>query len=291
MPRHGLIASDLVVTQVTQPRAQALLTYAERILLKGSTTQVTSQKSGIAAARWGRRAGAAVLFALLGAVSSAAAQEGRALAQRAELERLADSLAQHNSGQAAAIRQRLSEGDFRPGDKIQLRVLSDSAYSGTLTVRPDRTVVLPDIPPISVAGLLRSEIEPHLSTQLARYLRNPVVQASSLIRVSVIGEAVRPGFYEVSPESPLSEIITAAGGLAGNGDAYRSEIRRGNATLYNRDQLREMLAQGRSLDQVDLRSGDQFVAGRRRGGFNDTVTVLATLSGVVLAVVAVAAVF
>lgn len=291
MPRRGLIASAQRTIQVTQPCAQALLTYAERILLNQLTSHTTSRKSGIAAARWGRRAGAALLLALLGAVSSAAAQEGRALAERAELQRLADSEAQKNPPLAASIRQRLTEGDFQPGDKIQLRVLSDSAYSGTLTVRPDRTVVLPDIPPISVRGLLRSEIEQHFSTQLARYLRNPVVQASSLIRVSVMGEAVRPGFYEVSPESPLSEIITAAGGLSGAGDAYRSEIRRSGTTLYNRDQVRDMLAQGKSLDQVDLRSGDQFVAGRRKGGFTDSVTVIATLSGLLLAVVAVAAVF
>lgn len=260
-------------------------------MLEVGTFTMTSRKVGAAAARWGRRAGAALCIALFGAVSSAAAQDGRSLAQRAELQRMADSLSQRNATRAAAIRQRLADGDFQPGDRIQLRVLSDSAYSGTLTVRPDRTVLLPDIPPISVAGLLRSEVEPHFSKELAKYLRNPVVQATSLVRVSVIGEVVRPGFYEVSPESPLSEIITTAGGLSAAGDTYRSEIRRGTASLYDKNQVRQMLAEGRSLDQADLRSGDQFVAGRRRGGFTDTVPVIAALSGVVLAVLGVVAVF
>lgn len=245
-------------------------------------------KRSTAAARWGRRACLALLLATVGAVSSAAAQTGRALAQRSELEHLADSLSRTNGTLAAAIRQRLQEGDFHPGDKIQLTVRSDSAFSGLLTVRPDRTVLLTDIPPISVAGLLRSELTAHFTTQLGRYLRNPVVDATSLIRLSVIGEVNRPGFYDISPESPLTEVIQVAGGMSGNGDAYRSEAKRGTETLYTREQLRVMLANGRSLDQVDLRNGDQFVAGRRKGGFSDKITIIATISGVILTAVAVA---
>src|SRR3970282_542657 len=90
---------------------------------------------------------------------AAKATESAALEQRDEKTRskyLAD---------AAAIRMRLTNGDFIPGDRIRLLVEGDTALSDTFTVRGDRMLPLPNLPPISLQGVLDSESGPSLTKE------------------------------------------------------------------------------------------------------------------------------
>ena len=82
--------------------------------------------------------------------------------------------------QAQVVRKRLAEGDFQPGHRILLFVDSDTALSDTFTVRADQKLLLPNLPEISLAGVLDSELQSYLETQLARYIRNPNVRAQAL---------------------------------------------------------------------------------------------------------------
>ena len=98
-----------------------------------------------------------------------------------------------NGAIANVIRERLANGDFLPGDRIQLVVVGDTALSKTFSVRPDTTIELPNIDPISLHGVLRSELDGYLDQKLRKYLTDPDVQARSLIRLAVVGEVARPG--------------------------------------------------------------------------------------------------
>src|SRR5438093_9895859 len=86
---------------------------------------------------------------------------------------------------------------FQPGDRILLRVEGDSALSDTFTVVAGPALRLPDVGEICLAGVRRTDLEAHLTRELGRYIKEPVVQAHALIRVSVVGEVTRPGFYAV----------------------------------------------------------------------------------------------
>src|SRR6267378_7914578 len=86
---------------------------------------------------------------------------------------------------------------FQVGDRILLHVQGDSALSDTFTVVAGPALRLPAIGEISLAGVRRSDLEAHLTRELGRFLKDPVVQARALIRVSVLGEVVRPGYYAV----------------------------------------------------------------------------------------------
>src|SRR2546430_14391553 len=86
---------------------------------------------------------------------------------------------------------------FQVGDRILLHVEGDSALTDTFTVVAGPALRLPDIGEISLAGVRRTDLEAHLTQQLSRYIKDPVVQARALIRVSVVGEVTRPGFYAV----------------------------------------------------------------------------------------------
>lgn len=233
---------------------------------------------------------------LLGALATSAGAQAvagapRPLATRAQLEKQLAAMPdnQKNGEIADVIRQRLTEGDFIPGDRIQLVVVGDSAFSGSFSVRPDTTIELPNINPISLRGVLRSELDSYLDTQLRRYMTNPDVQARSLVRLAVVGEVARPGFYDLPPDAAASEVIVAAGGLSAAGDPQRTVIRRSNQTLYTKYQVREFYIDGSSIDGIGLRTGDQFNVGRRSS--TNVLPILAAVTGVAFAVAAFATLF
>jgi protein involved in polysaccharide export with SLBB domain len=165
--------------------------------------------------------------------------------------------------EAAAIRARLREGDFRVGDAIVLNVVGVPAFSDTFPVRAGRVIQLPEVAPIPLVGVLRTELEPHLGRQIARYVINPRVEAYSLVRVAVAGAVARPGFYEVRPDAPVSEAVMSAGGFAAQADATKLSVRRAGQMVISEADLRSAVAMGATLDDLSIRPGDELRVGER----------------------------
>jgi protein involved in polysaccharide export with SLBB domain len=179
-------------------------------------------------------------------------------------------------GEADAIRARLREGDFRVGDVIVLNVVGVAQFSDTFQVRAGRVLQLPEVAPIPLSGVLRSELQPHLQRQIGRYVINPTVEAHSLVRVAVAGAVQRPGFYEVRPDAPVSEAVMYAGGFARDGDATRMSVRRAGRTVIPESELRTFVATGATLDDINVRPGDELRVGeRRRSNWLETARTLA----------------
>jgi len=199
--------------------------------------------------------------------------ESHAQATRAQLQELAikteqDAAAasdaatrQQKQMQAATIRGRLRDGDFDVGDRILLSVRGDSAIGDTVTVRAGRMIRLPDIPEISLQGVLRSELQDYLTTQLGRYIKQPDVQTTSLVRVAVMGSVNKPGFYQLPADLALADAIMIAGGPTTNADVDRTQLKRGEDVIYSSTLLGQEVAKGATLDQLNIRPGDQIVIG------------------------------
>lgn len=229
----------------------------------------------------------------MGAGTAAQAQDNtpRLLATRAELQQALDTLPRsaRNGVVGRSIEARLRNGDFLPGDRVQISVIGDTTLSGTFVVRPDGTIVLPNIDPISMRGVLRSEAEPFLVKEFSKYLRDPRVTAQSLIRLSISGEVVRPGFYDLAPESSGSDITISAGGLGAAADPQRIVIKRQGAVLYDKLDVRDFFVRGASLDQMGLQTGDEFSVGRRSG--TNVLPIIGAVTGIAFAVAAFATLF
>jgi hypothetical protein len=165
--------------------------------------------------------------------------------------------------EAAAIRARLREGDFRVGDAIVLNVVGVTQFSDTFPVRAGRVLQLPEVAPIPLSGVLRTELQPHLQRHIGRYVINPTVEAHSLVRVAVAGAVARPGFYEVRPDAPVSETVMVAGGLAPDGDATKMSVRRAGRVLIPESAVRSSVAMGATLDDLSIRPGDELRVGAR----------------------------
>jgi protein involved in polysaccharide export with SLBB domain len=192
--------------------------------------------------------------------------------ERGELERLmaafdaaaessaySGSMRERARRDAELIRDRLANGDFRLGDRIFLQIEGELEIPDSLTVEPGPRITLPRMGSITLAGVLRSELESHLSKELGRYINNPRVRATSLIRLSFQGGAGAVGFYTVPADMLLSEALMHAGGLAANADMERMRIERSGVVLWEGEELEEVLTDGRTLDQLNLRAGDQIV--------------------------------
>jgi protein involved in polysaccharide export with SLBB domain len=156
------------------------------------------------------------------------------------------------------IRKRLAEGDFQSGHRILLFVVGDSALSDTFTVRADQKLQLPNLPEISLAGVLDSELQGYLETQLARYIRNPSVRAQALLRVSVTGNVANPGFYSIRTDTPVSDVIMNAGGPAPSADVRKVELRRGNDVVVKREGIQTAIRSELTMADIGARPGDEL---------------------------------
>lgn len=224
-----------------------------------------------------------LLGALFLAPSSALAQtpvpsdRARAMATRAELQTLASTSS--SDEERAVVQARLTDGDFQPGDLIALSVIEDSTLTDTFTIRAGRTLKLPNIPEVSLRGVLRSELDSVLTRLVGEYVRNPQVDAVALIRVAVLGAVNRPGFYSVPAETPAPQVVMIAGGPGQNTDLEKVEIRRGEVVVLDREEMSTAFASGTSIDQLNVLGGDQFFVGEKSGGWKGTLQTVGLITG------------
>ena len=189
--------------------------------------------------------------------------------------------------QAQVIRKRLAEGDFQTGHRIQLFVVGDSALSDTFTVKSDQKLQLPNLPEISLAGILDSELQGYLETQLAQYIRNPSIRAQALLRVQVSGDVAKPGFYSIRTDTPVTDVVMNAGGPSQSAEMDKMELRRGSTTVVHRGGIQTAIQKELTMSDIGARSGDELYVPTKPGTsrWQKVAAVTASLMGIVWAVV------
>ena len=272
-----------------------------------------------------RTAAVAALLCLCSAPGRGAAQQvdrstGLAVS-RAELQRLLLRLDQASGApdsspaaqarardQAGVVRARLTQGDFHAGDRVLLRVESDEPprsgavrteersveeqLSDSFVVAPDRSITLPLVGVISLAGVLHAELEAHLTHQLSQFLQEPVLHARPLIRIGVVGGVAKPGFYALPADVVLSDALMAAGGLTPDAKVGDLRVERSGERLWDGDALRQAITDGRTLDEMNLRAGDQVVVpSQNRTSAYELVRTAGILLGIPLTIYSLTKVF
>jgi protein involved in polysaccharide export with SLBB domain len=197
-------------------------------------------------------------------VTTAAQSAPAAGAQRAARSELAARLQQLEGLIASAGRAdqrsklQAENGDFKVGDRFVMTVRFDSVRVDTASVRDSLVVSILNLPDLRLQGVLRSELDEKLNQHVARFIRNASVRSNVLTRIAVLGAVRAPGFYYASPDRPVSDILMLAGGPAPEANLGRFELRRGTMTLVDGKRSRELLESGRTLEQLDVQSGDEF---------------------------------
>ena len=244
------------------PHSRRLLPIALAALVAVAPLAAQQGQSGRVSGYITRSDLTALVARLDGAARSPAYSEGLRARARAEANR---------------ARARLEGGDFQLGDRILLLVQGESALTDTFTVGQGQEISLPLIGAISLRGVLHAELESHLSSQLARRIRDPIVQARPMLRVAIEGAVLRPGFYSVPAAALLGEALMIAGGLASSARVEEAKVERSGRDVLSASAFRQAVTSGLTLDQLDVRAGDRIMV-PQGGGLVETEARLRTVT-------------
>ena len=218
---------------------------------------------------------------------------------RAELQAaLLEADTQHRTTEVSLLRSRLEHGDFQEGDKILLAIdLPGNGSEGILARRgADDTVLvrsgkmlhfasIPNIPDLSLEGVLRAELTDTITSHLVTYIRDPKVRAVPLLRVAVLGAVSKPGWYSTRTDAVLADLIMQAGGVNQESDVSKTLIKRAGEQIWSSDDVRAALADGLSLDRLNLRAGDEvFISPKRQWNLGNSIQIAAALTAILVAV-------
>ena len=158
----------------------------------------------------------------------------------------------------------LRDGDFQVGDRIIVTVVAQETRTDTLIVRTGRILELPGKITIPLSGVLRSELQSVVETEVMKFVKAHQVVATPLMRLAILGQVARPGYFAFASDIPLTDAIMSAGGPSATADLERSIVRRGNQEYRSAKDTRAAIAKGLTLDQFGLTAGDELIVGERR---------------------------
>ncbi|MEY4863175.1 MAG: hypothetical protein RLZ51_1270 [Pseudomonadota bacterium] len=154
---------------------------------------------------------------------------------------------------------------LRPGDRIEVRVWGsfDAGYEFTIDARG--LVLVPRVGPITLAGTradqLNSLLRKHFSRAYTNFELSATPSRLRSIQIYVVGEAARPGAYQVSSLSTLISALFQSGGPSSLGSLRAIELKRAGKTLSTIDLYQFLLNGDKSQDQM-LQAGDVIVIPR-----------------------------
>ena len=146
-----------------------------------------------------------------------------------------------------------------PGDELQVTIWGQLNFSRRLLVDRTGQVLLPDVGPVSVAGLNYSQVANVFKSAMGRVYKNFDLSVTlgrlHSIQVFVVGDARQPGSYTVSSLSTLVNAIFASGGPSARGSMRNIQLKRGDKTLRQFD-LYDLLLSGDKSRDAPLAPGD-----------------------------------
>jgi polysaccharide export outer membrane protein len=149
-----------------------------------------------------------------------------------------------------------------PEDILQISVWNNEALSRTVPVRPDGKISLPLLNDVQAAGLTPMELRDVLTKRIAEYMPNPevsvIVNDVKSFKVSVLGNVMKPGRYEIKSTATVMDAIAMAEGLNPYASKSRIVVLRQNGRKTDRlpfdfDKVRD--GDGRQVNFY-LRPGD-----------------------------------
>ncbi len=174
-------------------------------------------------------------------------------------------------------------GIVQVGDRIVLRVAGEAALTDTFTVDPGPVVVLPIVGSVALAGVRRDSVEGALTKAISKFYRDPSVHSRTLVRLGILGEVQRPGFYGVPVDLALSDVIMVAGGPTPTASVDKLKILRRGADVFPAGTVEKALAQGMTVAEVDIQTEDQFVV-PRTGDSERTLRLVSELIAIPVAI-------
>jgi protein involved in polysaccharide export with SLBB domain len=152
-----------------------------------------------------------------------------------------------------------------PDDELVVNVFGYSEMRYNLDVNENGEVYIPAVGPIYVNGLTMEQATEKIKSKLSSTIYRAISTGQTRvqiklgkirsIRVTVIGEAYKPGTYTVSSLTTLYNILYLCGGPSNLGSYRQIEVIRGNKLVKKAD-LYDFLCKGLQKDNILLQEGD-----------------------------------
>jgi hypothetical protein len=187
---------------------------------------------------------------------------------------------------AAVLRDRLQRGDFQEGDRFLVRVSGSVTVVDTVTVLNGQSATIPGFSALSLAGVLRSELEETVRRHVVASVLDATVTTRVLVRVAVFGSVTSPGYQVVPAETRLDELLTGAGGPLASADPSRFALMRGSEVLLRDAEFLRAIGAGATVASLGLREGDFLAVTDRPPSFDSTIAIqiFTVIAGPILAV-------
>ena len=180
----------------------------------------------------------------------------------------------------AQLNAQASGPPLRPGDRVFVRAGSDTVWADSLPVDADGKIFLPRIGALDLRTVPASATPGVVRTALASLYRTADATVVPLRRVTVAGEARKPGVYFLPPEATLRDAVAMAQGANEIGNADRlTLIRDGKQSLIQRWMSTAEGAQ-------NVASGDVLIISRDSWLKRNALSIISTAAIVVTTIVA-----
>jgi polysaccharide export outer membrane protein len=152
-----------------------------------------------------------------------------------------------------------------PEDVLNIAVWKNEDISRVVPVRPDGKISLPLLHDMQAAGLTALELRDRIRQALQPY--EPAVEVTVIVaevrsyKVSVLGEVVHPGRFELRRWSTVLDALALAGGFKDFAATSRIVILRpkGKTTQKIPFDYKKVVAAGGEAETVFLQPGDVVV--------------------------------
>lgn len=115
-----------------------------------------------------------------------------------------------------------------PGDVVEVNIVALPELPTSYIIRIDGSFFLAPIGDVPAAGKTLSQLDQYLKRRLAQEMRRPQFRLGlkdvAPNRMTVLGEVLRPGSYELRPGSTVLDLIASAGGLTDKADASEGQL-------------------------------------------------------------------
>jgi polysaccharide biosynthesis/export protein len=177
------------------------------------------------------------------------------------------------------------------GDQIGVSVPDFPEFNSSGLIDPDGNFLVPILGRIAVVGLTLDEVQTKIRLELGRkYLREEpeviaVLATPRPVQLTILGEVLRPGFYSIAPNTPLTQVLLTAGGGTPRADLRSVVVRRvlvDGTVLEEKLDLYTPLIKGERLPDLRLQGGDAVIISKlevgQETGYNRTLVAKTTLT-------------
>ena len=146
-----------------------------------------------------------------------------------------------------------------PGDTVKIILFGNKNKKYTLQVTREGDIFLPEIGPISIAGLTfndaKETINQIIDNQLIGTTATLTLGNLRSVNIFVLGEALKPGMYTISALSTLTNAVFTNGGIKSTGSLRNIQLKRNGAIISDFD-FYDLLLKGDTSKDLRLMSGD-----------------------------------